>query len=235
MRGEFPATTFGLLCGIRETGTEERRAGMDTLCRRYWEPILCYARAAWARNDEDASDLTQDFFVWILEGDVLLRFAPERGSFRHYLKGLLRNFGRNALQAARTLKRGGGRAAVSLDGETAPAIADTRTLAAEAAFERAWIADVTNRAIDRVRARLGEGPRAIMWRVFEDYDLAGTSAPERPTYLAVATHHGIKESDVRNALYAVREKVRDEIRSELCDTVATKRDLDEELRRIVGV
>jgi RNA polymerase sigma-70 factor (ECF subfamily) len=227
---EFPETTFGLLCGVRKTGPEERRAGMDTLCRRYWEPIRSYARAAWARSDEDANDLTQDFFMWILEGDVLERFAPERGSFRHYLKGLLRNFSRNAAQAARSAKRGGGRAGLSLDAEGAPEIADDRLQAAEEAFERAWVVDVTSRAIDRVRTRLAEGPRAAQWRVFESYDLA----PERPTYLSVAQTIGIKESDVRNALYAVREKVRDAIRTELCETVATKRDLDAELRRFVG-
>jgi hypothetical protein len=39
---------------------------------------------------------------------------------------------------------------------------------------------------------------------------------------------------VRNALYAMREKVREEVRAELRDTVSDPTDLDEEWRRVVG-
>jgi RNA polymerase sigma-70 factor (ECF subfamily) len=211
----------------------ERRDGMEKLCRRYWEPIFSYARAAWARTEEDARDLTQDFFTWLLETDVLARFEPSRGSFRHYMKGLLRNFSRNAAQAARALKRGGGKAVVSLDEALAPALADGRSSEAEAAFDRAWVAQVMKRALDRARERLATGKRAKQWRVFEDYDLLPGEA-ERPTYAELARRHGLKESDVRNALYAIRERVREEVRCELRDTVADPRDLEDEWHHVVG-
>lgn len=236
--GNFPNTTWGMVARVQlppsspEEQKAERRRGMETLCRRYWEPIRRYARAAWARDDEDAQDLTQDFFAWLIEGDVLTRFAPEKGSFRHYLKGLLRNFSRNAAHAARALKRGGGRAHVSLDEAVAPALVDARIAEAEAAFDRAWVAEVTKRAVERARAKLATGKRAVQWRVFEVYDLE--SEGEKPTYGALASQLGIKESDVRNALYAVREKVRAEVRAELCDTVSDPRDLEDEWRRVVG-
>lgn len=100
----FPNTTWGMVACVQKPITSaERRTGMETLCRRYWAPICSYARTAWARTDEDALDLTQDFFTWLLETDVLARFEPDRGSFRHYMKGLLRNFSRNAAHAARAL------------------------------------------------------------------------------------------------------------------------------------
>jgi RNA polymerase sigma-70 factor (ECF subfamily) len=225
---EFPQTSWGMVCGVREPGAKERRVALDTLCQRYRGPICSYARAAWAKNDADAEDLTQDFFLWILdENEVLSRFTPELGSFRNFLKGILRNFGRNAKQAARAEKRGGGKALLSLD--DAAQVGDARFQPAEEAFDQAWVLEVTNRAVDRVRKQLA-GSRS--WRVFEAYDLA--SAGERPTYGTVAREHDMKESDVRNALFAVREKLRSEIRAELCDTVATQRDLDEEWRRVVG-
>lgn len=229
----FPNTTWGMVSLVQKPASSaERRAGMETLCRRYWEPICSYARAAWARSDDDARDLTQDFFAWLLEADVLVRFEPERGSFRHYLKGLLRNFSRNAAQAARALKRGGGKAAVPLDEAIAPGLVDQRLADAEAAFDRAWIAEVTKRSIERAREKLASGKRAAQWRVFEEYDLRDEG--ERPTYAALAERHSMKESDVRNALYAIREKVRDEVRAELRDTVSDPRDLDDEWRRVVG-
>jgi RNA polymerase sigma-70 factor (ECF subfamily) len=230
----FPNTTWGMVSSVKEPVTSaDRREGMEKLCRRYWEPIFSYTRAAWARTEEDARDLTQDFFTWLLETDVLERFEPARGSFRFYMKGLLRNFSRNAAQAARALKRGGGQVILPLDEALAPALADGRREEAEAAFDRAWVAEIMRRAVERAREKLATGKRAKQWRVFEDYDLAAETA-EHPTYAALAERHGLKESDVRNALYAIREKVRDEVRAELRDTVSDPRDLEDEWRRVVG-
>jgi hypothetical protein len=147
------------------------------------------------------------------------------------LKGLLRNFGRNARQAARALKRGGGVAAASLDDGETPDPADTRARDAEAAFDAAWINEVTRRAVERVRGRLAKN-RAVQWRVFEDYDLREEG--ERPTYGELAATHSVKETDVRNYLYSVRGKVRDAIREELCDTVATRHELESELRLVLA-
>lgn len=229
----FPNTTWGMVARVQKpVSSDERRSGMETLCRRYWEPICSYARTAWARTDADALDLTQDFFAWLLETDVLTRFEPGRGSFRHYMKGLLRNFSRNAAHAARALKRGGGKATIPLDEAIAPGLVDGRIAEAEAAFDRAWITEVTRRAIERAREKLAQGKRAKQWQIFEECDLA--LAEERPTYAELAARHGVKESDVRNALFAIREKVREEVRAELRDTVSDPRDLDDEWRRVVG-
>jgi RNA polymerase sigma-70 factor (ECF subfamily) len=224
---EFPETTWGMLCGIRAQGAAERRSGMEKLCLRYRAPIARYARAAWARGDADAEDLTQEFFLWLLGSDALARFAPELGSFRAYLKGVLRNFGRNRAKAERAQKRGGKHATVSLIDDD---VADDRAADAEAAFDRAWAAEVMSRAVERTRARLGDA-RAEQWEIFESYDLTSGA---KPTYAELAARLGLKESDVRNALFAVREKVRAEVRAELCDTVATPRDLEAEWRSVVG-
>lgn len=228
----FPDTTWGMVARVRGRG-EDRRLGLETLCRRYWEPIRSYARAAWARSDDDANDLAQDFFVWLLDGnEVLSKFSPELGSFRHFLKGLLRNFGRNARQASRAEKRGGGKSALPLTDAHVPGREDERLAAAEKAFDMAWVLEVTRRALERVRLGLEGTQKAYQWRAFEEYDLRPPA--ERLTYEALATRLGVSESDVRNGLFAVREKVRAEVRTELCDTVATQRDLEEELRQVIG-
>lgn len=229
MADEFPTTTWGLLRQLRDPASPEYRAGLETLCERYREPIRRYAGRAWATRDRDEQDITQDFFLWILEKKVLAGYEPGRGSFRLFLKGLLRNFGRNARQAARALKRGGGIAPVSLDSSVEPE--DPRTRDAESAFDLAWINEVTRRAVARVRERLSK-KRAVQWRVFEEYDLREPDA--RPTYGDVARALGLTESDVRNHLHAVRSKVRDAIREELCDTVATRHELESELRVVLA-
>src|SRR3954471_1929266 len=97
---EFPQTTWGIVRQLRPDSNEFRPL-MEKLCRRYWTPIRDYARVAWASDAHDADDLAQEFFVWLFEGDALQRYASERGGFRSYMKGLLRNFGRNYRKASR--------------------------------------------------------------------------------------------------------------------------------------
>lgn len=224
---EFPETTWGLLCSFRPGGPDERRAGLETLCKRYWEPIRRFVGAAWSLGDDDASDLTQDFFVWLMEGEVLARFAPERGSFRAWLKGVLRNYERNHSRAARRQKRGGGARAVPLDA----ALPDARLNEAEQAFDRAFSLAVTTRAIQRVERSL-QGKHRVRWELFQAFDLADPEA--RPSYAELAARHGIKEKDVGNHLQAAREQLRKEVLLELSDTVASSDDLDQELRAVTG-
>jgi RNA polymerase sigma factor (sigma-70 family) len=239
MNAAFPETTFGLVCRMRKTEPAQVRAALETLCQRYWAPVASYARAAWARDDHDAQDLAQEFFAWLLEADVLQRYAPERGSFRNFLKGVLRNFERNQAQARRRLKRGGGARAVSLDDTQAPlheSVPSSRegdpAAAFDAAFDKAWLAELTSRAVARLKERYSGDKRAVRFRVFEAYDLAPEG--ERPTYGELASRLGLKESDVRNHLFSVREALRDELRAELCDTVADRAALEEEWKALVG-
>lgn len=231
----FPDTSWGVVCAVRLRDPSERRAGLETLCRRYGGPIQHFLRAAFRLGLEEARDLTQDFFLWLLEGDVLARYAPELGSFRAYLRGLLRNYGRNAMRAERRQKRGGGARALPLEAAAGAGGPDPDLEEAERAFDRAWVLDLTGRAIERLRvacARANDPRQALRWAVFEAYDLAPEEA--RPTYAALAERHGIGEKDVSNHLQAMRERLRREVRAELADTVASPRDLEEEWRAFLG-
>src|SRR5436309_796860 len=91
-REDFPKTIGDMVARARDPSAEVRRLGFEELGRQYWKPIYRYARVAWAKSNEDAKDLTQAFFLWLMEGDALDRYLPGRGSFRSFLKALLRHF-----------------------------------------------------------------------------------------------------------------------------------------------
>jgi RNA polymerase sigma-70 factor (ECF subfamily) len=201
---------------------------METLCRRYWDAIRHYARAAWASDDHDADDLTQEFFIWLLKGDVLQRYAKDQGSFRNYLKGLLRNFGRNHRRAGRRRSNRVG----ALNLEDGRDVADPRADEGDRTFDREFVGEVTKRALKQLKARLQKGDRAVPWQVFHDYDLSPVEG--RPTYAELASRHGIPETAVRNHLHRVRHLLREEIRLELSETVASPAELEEEWRQFTG-
>lgn len=224
---EFPDTTWGL---VSRLGSGSRREGLENLARRYWKPIYHFIRAAWAKSREDAKDLTQAFVLWLIESDALDKYRPEKGGFRPYLKSLLRHFVAHQNEAMARLKRGGGVHVISLDGEDLPP--DAVAAPPEEAFDGAWVAEILRRAVEHVRKRLATQGRAHQVRAFELYDM---SPPDkRPTYAALATQLGVKETDISNYLFAVREEIREEVRRELADTLDDVRDVDREWRALFG-
>jgi len=170
---------------------------IEDLSRRYWTPIRHFFRVAGAASSDDANDLTQSFYAWLLERTVLAKYDPARGSFRSFLKAVLRHFLDHERRAAGRLKRGGGLRRVPLDPDV-PAVS----------FERAWRVALLSEAVERVR------DRSLKFTIFEEYTFA---SGERPTYRALAERHGLKPSDVMNCLAAVREALRRELRAVLTD------------------
>ncbi|HEX7897842.1 MAG TPA: sigma-70 family RNA polymerase sigma factor [Planctomycetota bacterium] len=225
--GLFPDTSWSLVSRLCATGQERYREGLDDLCRRYWNPAFAYVRAAWAKSGEEAKDLTQAFFLWLIEDEALRSYLPERGGFRPFLKTLLRRFVGHQAVALDRLKRGGGRTILPLDGRDLPAADETDP---EKAFERAWLTEVVDAALRRVRARREEKGDVLSFRLYDAADLA----PAAPSYAELAERHGVREGEVRDRLYALREEIRSEVRRELARLTSDDQDLEHEWRSFLG-
>ncbi|MBL4849821.1 MAG: sigma-70 family RNA polymerase sigma factor [Planctomycetes bacterium] len=228
---EFPRTTWGLVAQVGDTGNV-RQAGLETLCHRYWKAVYCYVRSAWRTSNADAKDLTQGFFMWLVQADVLERYSPEVGRFRHYLKGLLRNYVRAQQASSGRLKRGGGAKHVALGDELALAdlIPDTKSESPEQAFDRLWVEGLMERALLRAQTYFTAAGLELRVQIHEAYEL--TSGEEQPTYAQVAARLGVKAADVRNHLHHMRERIRIEVRAELRETVNSPGDLDAEWQEL---
>jgi RNA polymerase sigma-70 factor (ECF subfamily) len=227
----FPETSWSLVSRLQATGEERYREALGDLCRRYWKPAFAYVRSAWAKSTEEAKDLTQAFFLWLVEEPALRSYEPARGGFRPFLKTLLRRFVGHQEASLQRLKRGGGRALVPLDGVEA-LVADPAAADPERAFERAWITELVEQAIGRVRARRQSQGDPVAFRVYDEYELAPATA--QPTYRDLAERHGLREADVRALLFSVREEIRSEVRRELARVTADERELDDEWRALLG-
>jgi len=233
--GRFPETAGDLLSGLRECSGPAYQAALATLCGRYWKPVYTYVRAAWAKSNEDAKDLTQAYFLWLLEGNPLEKYDPQRGTFRGYLKGTLRSFVGHEERALAALKRGGAARLISLDGalptleEVMP---DPASADPEKSFEQVWMVELVKRAVERLRERYRSRGKEDAFRVYEDYVLA--QASPRPTYQELARRYGLKEREVETHLETLRLEVRREIRSELAEIAPDPKSLDEEWNGLFG-
>ena len=93
----FPETSLGFAGALKKPD----ELSLETLSRRYWKPVYSFIRVGWAKSNEDAKDLAQEFFLWLLEGEALKRYDVARGGFRSFLKALLRRFVETNFQSIR--------------------------------------------------------------------------------------------------------------------------------------
>jgi RNA polymerase sigma factor (sigma-70 family) len=225
---------MGLVSRLRDISGEARRKALEELITRYWRPVYLFLRMAWKKSNEDAKDLAQAFFLWVVEEEeTVRRYTPERGSFRTFLKVLLTRYVQDEERATRRIKRGGNLKVLPMEdlADLESAAQDPSTNVDEA-YRRAWANEVMRHAVERVKARYKSRNRPVPMKVFERCHL--TPAESRPSYAALATELGIKESDVRNHLYSVREAVREEIRAELSRMTTGEKEMQEEWDALFG-
>ena len=155
----FATTRWSLILSAAksESGEQKAREALEELCRVYWRPVFSFIVKR-GHSTEDAQDLTQDFFVKILDGNWLQHADPNRGRFRSLLLTSLQNFLVNAAARTHTRKRGGGVEFVSWDDWMAEAPSQLSisaqaldSLPPERVFDLRWAVTVVEQALRRLR------------------------------------------------------------------------------------
>src|SRR5450432_991687 len=149
---QFPTTRWTLVVAAGDPHRKEARSVLVYLCENYWYPLYAYLRRR-GYAAHRAQDLTQEFFIRVLEGRYLDRADPEKGRFRSFILTSLKFFAADEADRQRAHKRGGG-VLVPLEfssGEERyqrePGHDDTP----ERIFERRWALTVLDRVVEKLR------------------------------------------------------------------------------------
>src|ERR1700726_4518907 len=113
--GQFPATRWSAILAARSKDPAEKSRALEVIVSAYWKPIYKYLRLRWGKPNEEAKDLTQEFFARLIEKDYLSDFNPAKARLRTFLRVCADRFLANGFKAAKRLKRGGGAQHISLD------------------------------------------------------------------------------------------------------------------------
>jgi RNA polymerase sigma factor (sigma-70 family) len=234
----FPSTRHSVVAAVRGNDPELRRAAFDALVAVYWRPVYTRLRLHWRAEPADAEDLTQEFFLRVMEREFFANFDPARARFRTYLRLCLDRFTANARRAERRLKRGGGAAILSLDSadlepELAAAAAGDPT-DADACFEREWVRGLFALAVDTLRRETDGTAREIRFRVFARHDLEPVGDAERPSYRTIAEELGLTVTQVTNHLAWARRELRRHILERLEILSGSDAEVREEAEVIFG-
>lgn len=230
-RTAFPTTRWTLVVAAGDPASKERHAALVSLCENYWYPLYAYVRRRDYSADE-AQDLTQEFFVRILEGRYLDRADPQKGRFRTFLLTSLIFFLGDEADRSRAQKRGGGMVLPFelVSGEERYQREPVDTDTPERIFERRWAFSLLDRVMERLRAEFVLHGRLEHFNKMRMFLVAEADAP----YAILAREVEMSEGALKVAIHRLRKRYRELFRQEIAETVADPGEVDAELRYLVA-
>lgn len=229
----FITTRWSIVLAAGSDPSAAARNALSHLCQIYWRPIFAFI-CRLGHSATDAQDLTQDFFVSVMEGPLLQRADPEKGRFRSLLLSSLQNFLNDSHDRDGSKKRGGQVEFVAWDDWMAEAPShlslskrSLESASPERLFDIRWAATVVERAMGRLREECEKRGRR---RIFDA--LSGCLASDRTeiSYAELAVSLGVTEVMIRRLLSQLRIRYRGLLRDEVSRTVQDDADVEDEIR-----
>ncbi len=237
--GRFKTTRWTIVLNSLGGNPEDAKAreALAHLCRIYWRPIFAFICRR-GHSIPDAQDLTQDFFLMLLKGNLLQQADPGRGRFRSLLLKALQNFLIDAQIKTGTRKRGGDVQFVSWDDWMAEAPSRLtipsealESWPAERVFDVRWAATVAEQALRRLQEECESRGRR---RVFDALSSSLTAEREEVSYDALARELGVQPAEIKRVLHRLRQRYRQLLREGVAETVEETVEIDAELRYLVA-
>jgi len=235
LQGEFPRTHWSVVVSASDPNSSRAGEALEKLCRTYWYPLYAYVRRR-GKTPPDAQDLTQEFFARLLARHWLERADQAKGRFRTFLLTALERFLANEWDKGRALKRGGDRQFVPLEywatAETRYGSEPADPLTPEQIFERRWALTLLDEVLQKLGAEYrAEGKGELFAALKQTLVSDRSSLP----YAELARSLHLSESGVRVAVYRLRQRYRELLRSEIANTVDSAEAVDAEMRHLFNV
>jgi RNA polymerase sigma factor (sigma-70 family) len=228
--GSFATTQWSLVLSAGDKSSPRWRESLAELCRIYWYPLYAFIRRR-GKGGAEAEDLTQEFFLRLVEKGFLQATGPEKGRFRTFLLLCLKRFLANERDYRMAAKRGGGESLISIDGAAAdsrfrlePADATTP----EHIFERRWALALLEQVLARLENEYRGAGKAALFARLKPLLVAESAA----TYAEIGGELGLSEGAVKVAVHRLRRRYAELLHVEVARTLEHPRDVQEEIREL---
>jgi RNA polymerase sigma-70 factor (ECF subfamily) len=229
--GRFATTQWSLVISAADRSSPRAQQALAELCAAYWYPLYAFVRRQ-GSSAAEAEDLTQGFFLALLEKEFLAATDPEKGRFRTFLLLCLKRYLANERDRDRAQKRGGGRRLVSINRDDAESRyqaepADTAT--PERVFERRWALVLLDQVLARLEDEYGQSGKTPLFAKLKMYLVADEPAAR---YAGVAVELGLSEGAVKVAVHRLRRRYGELLRAEVARTLERPAEVKEEIQAL---
>ena len=235
MLKNFKTTSWTVVLAAKDSEAPTSGDALNSLCGTYWPPLYAYIRQR-GFSEEDAQDLTQDFFAHLLGRDFLKNVEQDRGRFRSFLLASLKNFLTNTWKKGQTQKRGGSLPhPLSLDfamAEGRYALAHNKDLDARTLFDRQWARAVLDTVLQHLREEFAARGRSD---VFDGLKGCLISGKGDSSYCTLGGQLSMSEGAVKMAVHRMRRRYAELIWEEVARTVERPEDIEQELNYLIEV
>lgn len=223
-----------VLAAGREPSATAGTAGRDALavlCQTYWYPLYAYVRRR-GHDPEEARDLTQSFFLRLLDKNTIASADPQRGRFRSFLLTALKNFLSNEWKSASAEKRGGGRPILPLaadfdSAERQYSREPADALTPERLYERRWALALLDAVLSDLQSQYAASGKAALFEHLKPYLTGDSHAPPQAQTAAAL---GLTEGATQVAIHRIRRKYRELLRAHIEQTVESPEQVEDEIR-----
>ena len=231
--GQFRTTHWNVVLLSAQSQAPGSQSALADLYQLYWYPLYSFVRRR-GYSAADAQDLTQGFFLDLLERKSFKRADPEKGKFRTFLLASLKNYLINAFERTNSIKRGGQIEFVEIDPEGAEERYRKEpggTLTAESVFDARWALTLLAHAKDRLRDEyISQGKVTIndTLRPFLD----PVNSKRLPSYEEIAGQLETSIGAARTLVHRFRKRYSEILREEVARTVSDPKAVDEEIHAL---
>ena len=230
---QFHTTRWTLVMASARDQSQPGREALAALCQIYWYPLYAFARRR-GHSAHDAQDLTQGFFLHILEHRALSGVDRLKGKFRSFLLACFQNYLSAEARRAHALKQGGQCQFVSLDLESAEnryLLEPADYLTAEKIFEARWALTLLEHAKDVLRQEYATRGKESVFATLRVFVGIGESRPQ-DSYEEAAKTLGVGVGTVKTLIHRLRKQYLAAVREQVARTVSDPAEIEGEIHAL---
>jgi len=232
-RAGFATTCWTAVFLAADRQTPDGQTALDELCRQYWYPLYSFIRRK-GYPPQNAEDLTQSFFHFLLEKNNFAKADQLRGRFRNFLLTSLTNFLHKQHRYDQAKKRKPEKL-WGIDyhqGETRYAQEPADSMTPEKFFDRAWGMTLLQSAMQELERYYQDSGKLELYQQLTPFLVRDA---DHLTYAEMAQKLQLSEGAIKVAVHRMRERSRRILREKISQTVDQESDIDLEIQQLFNI
>jgi RNA polymerase sigma-70 factor (ECF subfamily) len=234
-QGNFQTTHWTAIEAVGSDGACDDLL-LGNVLQTYWKPVYCYLRRK-GYDNEEAKDLTQEFFHEVVLGRELIQRADRaKGRFRTLLLRALDRYLVSIHRKKTARKRIPQDRLISLEDVSLHELPEVAgNLDSEEVFHYTWVCELLDRMLEQVEIECRQRGMAMHWDLFHDRVLHPIVTCAEPPPLEELCHkYGVDAtSKASNMIFAVKRRFQAALKRLVHQSVASKVQINEEVLELM--